>query len=201
LLLCVTNLLPASNTKIKIMVALRYKRLNSGKYSIYLDRYDEVIKKRTYQFLKLQVTKDYSKNEKIDPRDKEIMRLAMLAFQKAKEKIHKTNPPEVIENSDNGFKGCSVLLSFLKKEFSQDKNLTNLLKHLEKFLLERDISVSGLTKQCIIDFREYLSEKLSERTVLSSLLLLRTYISKAIRQGIIDKNPFDGCEIKKLPKE
>jgi integrase len=181
------------------MIALRYKKLASGKYSIYLDCYNEVTQKRRYQFLKLHVLRDYSKVPKIAPADKEIMQLAAQLLHKAIQKQN-INSGQIAEQKEaENIEAGTMLVSFIEKELLQKPHIQSkyLLKHLRIFLGSNEISIAKISLQWIMNFQTYLSSRLSENTNSSILLLLRTYFNRAINQGLLKNNPFEGYEIKK----
>jgi len=43
------------------MIVIRYRKLKTGKYSVYLDSWNTNTNKHEYRFLKIQVLHDYSK--------------------------------------------------------------------------------------------------------------------------------------------
>lgn len=186
------------------MIALRYKKLASGKYSIYLDSYNEATRKRSYLFLKLQVTKDYSSSHKVASQDKETMHKAMVELQKATGKLSENNPKASEKPSSINKEGIVTLVSFLEKQLLEEpqSNTKALLKHLRGFLKGKDIPITRIGSKWLDSFQGYLSEQLSNTTVSTSLMLLRTHLNRAIQQGLLKNNPFEDYPLKKgTPRE
>jgi site-specific recombinase XerD len=186
------------------MIALRYKKLASGKYSIYLDCYNEATRKRSYWFLKLQVTKDYSGGQKVAPQDNETMYKAMVELQNATGKLseNRTQAREKLSSIDK--EGVVTLVSFLEKQLLEqpDNNTTALLNHIKVFLNTKDISLVRISPKWLDKFQGYLLGQLSSTTVSSNLMLLRTHLNQAVKQGLLKNNPFEGYPLKKgIPKE
>lgn len=178
------------------MIKLRYKPLKTGKYSIYLDIYsadEQGNRKRQYEFLKLQVSKDYSKIKNVLTEDRNYVDLA--------EGIRSKRELELVGD----IKGLKVrqkttLLSF--KDFltkyqrkNNDFRIKSLQFHLNNFTQASDLLFVDITTEWLIRFQEYLSLVVSHNTVYNYLKMLRARLNDALRQDIITINPFDKFEM------
>jgi len=181
------------------MIVLRYKALKSGKYSIYMDIYSSDKngnRSRQYEFLKLQVSKDYSKIKNILSDDKDNIALAEAIRDKRELEItgqmnglkvgQKTNHHQLIEFID---------LHFKKNPLG---NEPDLISQIKKFTPDEKILISDITPVWLDQFKENLLKKVSINTSRSLLKLFRARLNSAIRQDIISVNPFDKI---KLPTE
>lgn len=173
------------------MINLRYKKLNSGKFSIYLDytvRGKDGKSHREYEFLKIHVSKDYSHSKRITTEDKPLMELAQSIRSKRELELYGT-----VKGLNASGKRVNVsLLAFVKKEHERTKQRSYLAfsKHLEKFSKGKDILFSDVNAQFIEDFAQHLKKKTAHNTTILYLENLKTLLNRAIRQEIIAVNPF-----------
>jgi integrase len=178
------------------MIILRYKPLKSGKYSVYMDIYScdkSGNKSRQYEFLKLQVTKDYSKMKNIASEDKDTIALA--------ESIRGKRELE-ITGEMNGLKVGQKTTHHSFSQFielSNKKNPQNSLKALisliNKFTDNKDVRFIEVTPDWLEQFKTFLLKKVSINTTLLNLNILRAKLNEAIRQDIITINPFDKIKL------
>lgn len=63
------------------------------------------------------------------------------------------------------------------------------IKHFKTFLKHKDITFPEITEMLLRDFQAYLSETRgnSERTIVNTLIVIRTIFNLAIREGIVDR--------------
>ncbi|MEI6579388.1 MAG: site-specific integrase [Eubacteriales bacterium] len=178
------------------MIHLRYKPLKSGKYSIYLDIFstdEQGNRKRQYEFLKLQVSKNYSKINNVISEDRHTFDIA--------EDIRKKREME-LAGEIKGLKtkqrttfrsAIEYLRSFQLK--TSDFHIKSLLFHLNGFTQNKDVRFIDITQDWLLGFEEHLSMKVSHNTVKHYLKMLRARINDAYRQDIITINPFDKFEM------
>jgi integrase len=173
------------------MINLRYKKLNSGKFSIYLDytvRGKDRKSHREYEFLKIHVSKDYSHSKRITAEDKPLMELAQSIRSKRELELYGT-----VKGLNASGKRVNIsLLAFVKKEYERTKQRSYLAfsKHLEKFSKGKDILFSDINLSFIEDFAKHLKNKTAHNTTILYLENLKTLLNRAIRQEIIAVNPF-----------
>ena len=173
------------------MINLRYKKLSTGKFSIYLDytiRGKERKSHREYEFLKIHVSKDYSHSKRITKEDKPLMELAQSIRSKRELELYGT-----VKGLNASSKRVNVsLLTFVKKEYIRTNRNSYLAfsKHIEKFSKGKDILFSDVNTIFIEDFAQYLKKLNSHNTVILYLENLKTILNRAIRQEIIAVNPF-----------
>ncbi|MBI5539061.1 MAG: site-specific integrase [Bacteroidia bacterium] len=173
------------------MINLRYKKLSTGKFSIYLDytiRGKNGKSHREYEFLKIHVSKDYSHSKRITTGDKPLMELAQSIRSKRELELYGT-----VKGLNASSKRVNVsLLAFVKKEYIRTNRNSYLAfsKHIEKFSKGKDILFSDVNTFFIEDFAQYLKKLNSHNTVILYLENLKTILNSAIRQEIIAVNPF-----------
>lgn len=170
------------------MIALRYKPLASGRYSLYLDCYNEATKERSYEFLKLYTTHDYSKNIKVLAKDKPIIEQAMDVL---KQRISELFPEYENQNANN------TIVDFINSLQERDKNIyKSIIKHLTGFDGNNPKPLHNITIDWVLGLEDYLSNRLKETTVDLLMAITRRYFERAKHQGLIAKNPFDSYKLK-----
>jgi hypothetical protein len=162
------------------MITIRYRKLASGKYSVYLDCFDETTKERKYEFLKKYVTWDYSQKQAIALEDKETMQSIFTCVDERNKK-HK-----VIESTGNVQEYKSIL-AFI--QYLHNKNIAIHTVTLYKYLkiynpTGKDIPFTKIDEEWIRRFIDYCKQNysLSQVTILHSQLHL--IIRKAIENGL-----------------
>jgi integrase len=186
------------------MITLRYKPLKSGRYSLYLDIYtsdDKGNKKRQYEFLKRQVSKDYSKVKNILAEDKTTLDIA--------EEIRRKRELEVT-GEINGIKtrlsynNYHSVTGYLDGVFFKTGNeqIKTLLYHLKRYTDNEGVSFRELDTVWLNEFNDYLVKNVSQNTAVNYMKIFRARVKDAFRQDIITKNPFDKFEMsRKLESE
>lgn len=178
------------------MINLRYKKLSTGKYSIYLDytvRGNDGKSHREYEFLKIHVSKNYSHSKRINAEDKPMMELAQSIRSKRELELYGT-----VKGLNASSKRINVSLpAFVMKEYERTKRASNLAlnKHLVTFSKGKDILFSSVNTTFIEEFAQYLRKKMSHNTMILYLENFKTILNKAIRQEIIGINPFTKFKI------
>jgi len=170
------------------MIQLRYKPLKSGKYSLYLDIYSNDKsgnQRREYEFLKLYVSKDYSKIKNIASEDKDSMQKA--------EYILKARSLEV-SGEINGLKvrqkgSGESLTGYLDALYNRygDRHVLTLINTIKEYVGKKDILFSAITPSWLDDFKEHLLRNVSQNTANGYLSLLR---AKVIQAEEVDKGVF-----------
>jgi integrase len=166
------------------MITVRYRKLASGKYSIYLDCYDESTKLRQYEFLKLYVARDYSQTQKIHPDDK-------VALQTVEKILEERVPYPKSDNPTIQTKRTDTLLSFLES-LHQNKEVLytkQLFKHLKNYLPKgRDIQLCKIDTSWTEQFLSFSTEKHSGQLATTLLTQLKTVLNLALKKGLITDN-------------
>jgi integrase len=182
------------------MITLRYKKLKTGKYSLYLDIYttdDKGNPMRQYEFLKLQVSKDYSKIKNILSEDRENMDLAT--------EIHRKRELEIIGELNGvkarlGYKGHLPVITYLESILQKTGNqrIKTLLYHLKHYMDNEKLTFGELDTTWLCEFKDYLVTNVSQNATVNYLKMFRARVKDAFRQDVITKNPFDKFE---MPRE
>lgn len=173
------------------MITIRYKETGTGKYSIYLDIYrkDEKGKViRKYEFLRIYVTRDYSKSKRIALVDAEKMELAKSIRSKWELELYGT-----VSGLKEQVKRVNLsLLDYIRNEYQKThrKNYLHLLKHLEQYSNGKGILFSDVNLPFIENFQEYLLRKTSKNTTLHYISLFKKFMGKAFKEETIAFNPF-----------
>lgn len=163
------------------MITVRYRKLASGKYSIYLDCYDENTKLRQYEFLKLYVARDYSQIQKIHPDDK-------VALQTVEKILEGKAPPPKLDNPTIQTKKTDTLLSFLESLHKNKEVLytKQLYKHLKEYLpKKKDIQLSKIDTSWTGPFLSYSTKKHSGQLATALLVQLKTVLNLALKNGLV----------------
>jgi site-specific recombinase XerD len=174
-------------------VTLRSRKLKDGRRSLFLDVYDKGT--RDFVFLELYLGKDAKANREIMSVANQIRLKTELEQAAGRLGVHLPRP-------------ARILLSDIADMVSQNKVGTNqklftlMMKHIEMFGGE------GLTTQDINPlwcegFKNHLIHRMKSSSASSLFSKLKSLLSFAIRQGMIDRNPCEGISIKSqesLPK-
>lgn len=183
-------------------VTLRKKELKtSGKYSLYLDIYQE-IGKRKFEFLKLYLYKK-PRNEEQKLQNRENMRLAENI--RAKREL-------IINTSRNGFEtGTKIHANFFdfaeiiceQKQFSTYRDYKTTVEHFKNFVNRAVLPIGSITPETIEDFRNYLENiGLKENTRFNYFAKLKTIFKEARRKNLIPTDPtIDVKNIKVRPTQ
>ncbi len=178
------------------MVTVRYKKLKSGKFSAYLDIYSkngDGKGKRNYEFLRIQVDKDYSeKGVRITEADKDKLKLIQSIRNKREDQLnfsqHGYKAPESINYN---------LLDYLDEclETKYNYKLECLTIHLNKFLPNKNIVFNDVDEVLLQRFQNYLLKEVSQNTASAYMSVFRQYFNKLKIRGIIQKSPFETFKI------
>ncbi|HEY4784966.1 MAG TPA: site-specific integrase [Bacteroidales bacterium] len=174
------------------MITIRYKETGTGKFSVYLDIYQKDEKgkvARKYEFLRIYVTRDYSKTKRVAAIDNEKMELAKSIRSKRELELYGT-----VSGLNGQPKRVNLsILDYIWRDYQKThrKNYYQLLKHLEQYSGGKDILFSDVNLPFIENFQKRLLERDSRNTTLHYLSLLKKFISKAFKEEIIAFNPFE----------
>ncbi|MEG1401269.1 site-specific integrase [Bacteroides sp.] len=201
--------------KAKEPIRLRAKKLSNGNQSLYLDFYKDG--KREYEFLKLYVVQERSKEDK----DKNVQTLKLANAIKAKKIVE-------LQNNEHGFKTNSVkskanfityIDSFVEGLPKDTKGyngyictMQGLKYHLTKYKGE-NFTFKDVDRKFLLGFSEYLkTAKVSTRAVKEGGRTLAQctqwnyfnkfslLLSKAKREGVIANNPISELETGDRPQ-
>lgn len=161
------------------MITIRYKKLASGKFSVYLDCYDETTKVRQYQFLKKYVVFDYSKVSKICSED--------IATMQDVANIVANNYPQIQTPELETVHNIDTLVAFI--EFQQKNGkllyLKSFLKYLKNYIrTQKDPQIRDISDDWINRFMQYCREESSEKYTRSLIQHLLTVLSLAQKNGL-----------------
>lgn len=175
-------------SKVKEPVHLRTKSLKDGSESLYLDIYWNG--DREYEFLKLYLIPETTKEAKA--RNKETIAIAMtlksekiVALQRGEYNFTTTNTKitllDYIEQERQGY------INRGSKSYAQ--NLGSLYSHLKAFAGPNK-KLASVDKKFIRDFVKYLNQcGMRGSSSLVNLTRLGNILNRAVRAGLIEKNP------------
>jgi len=162
------------------MITIRYRKLASGKYSVYLDCFDETTKERKYEFLKKYVTWDYSQKKAIASEDSVTMESVLARVEGRNKKYTLCNPTENVQE-------ITSILAFI--EYLHKKDIATYTVTLYQYIkiyspMGKDIPFSKIDEAWIQRFIDYCKQNysLSQATILHNQLHL--IIKKAIENGL-----------------
>lgn len=192
-------------------IRLRKRKTSKGMTSLYLDIY--LNGKRSYEFLKLYLVPEKSREDK--RKNAETMKLA--------EAIRSKRIVE-LQNGEYGFKSqfkedtlfFDYYEALCTKRFQTEDskgnwgNWRSCMKHLEKYEPNRKITFAEITPQWVQGFKDYLENeacawgndyrdrikdhKLSRNSRLSYFNKLRACLNQAYEERIIQHNPMRGID-------
>ena len=205
--------------KAKEPVKIRFKELENGNQSIYLDIYKEG--KRSYEFLKLYIVPE--RNQANKEANRQTLELANAV--KARKIVELQN--DAAGFSNNGLKQKANFIDYVQNLLDEKKQAVNktkgtynsygaLILHLRQYDGDRT-SFKQVTKEYCTGFVEYLKtaqntvyKKGVSETYTSGLLspctqyvyvkLLSTVLNRAVIDGILPTNPMNRLKQHERPK-
>lgn len=200
----------AKEKKIKEPIKVRQKMLRDGNISLYLDIYKDG--KRTYEFLKLYLTPERTREDK----EKNRQTLQLANSIKAKRIVE-------LQNKAFGFKTDNAketrffdyFEAMISKKREPDStgnwwNWHSCLQHLRIYEKNEAVTFADITPEWVQGFHDYLenddiarafdvrgqvnAKPLSQNTRLSYFNKLRSCLQHACEDGIISFNPSKGIE-------
>lgn len=178
------------------MIKLRYKPLSSGDYSLYLDIYSSDTsghKKRQYEFLSLQVSKDYSKTKNILVTDRETIILAEDI--RAKRELALVGEIRGVKPKQTS--SHKSLITYLNESYYKfhDERLRTVIQHIKSFTDGQDVLFSEVTPEWLDEFKSYLLLRISNNGCLSYMSILKARLNDAYKENIISRNPFSRIKL------
>ena len=192
------------------MITIRYRKLKTGNYSVYLDCWNSNTNKHEYRFLKIQVLHDYSKPFFTKDGTTSISKkgsIKLMPIEKAdKEKMAliesiKSKLELEVKTSENGFAKKKIS----KQSFSNylntfivnnsDDTGRRLKFNIDKFSNDAELMFDEITFVWIEDFKRYLEKNLSQNSVRGYLSKLKQVLRHAQKAGVIQNHNFHDIEI------
>lgn len=178
------------------MVTIRYKKLSTGKFSAYLDVYSNTSDgkgKRSYEFLKIYVNKDYSDpSSRVLEADKDKLKVINATRNKREDDLnfseHGYRPPSKINYNLHDY-----LDQALAKKFNY--KLECLIIHLGKYCPKRTILFQEVDEDLLAHFQTYLQSQVSRNTTNAYMSVFRQHFNKLVVKGIIIVSPFGNFKI------
>lgn len=176
--------------KAKEPVTIRYKALENGNQSIYLDIYHDG--KRSYKFLKLYLIPETSPQAKVQNKNtlqaanaiksQIILDIANGAagISTATKKAAKTTLQdwlvECIKNKENGNRAAGTIGIY-----------KNLRLHLERY--NSKATLKETDKDFCVGFIKYLEGRIKKSSAKSYFAVFKTILNKAVKENLIERNP------------
>ncbi len=162
------------------MVKLRKKPISGGRQSLYLDIY--MNGNRSYEFLKMYLTKDRVQN-------KDVMKLA--------DNIRAKKELELNSNEHGfvpSFKKRITLLNYyesvaIQRADSKNEGLFSTLAHLRRYR-KGNIPLASVNVNWLEGFENYLKTFVCENSVLTYFNNLKALFNRAVKEKIIGITPF-----------
>ena len=169
-------------------VTLRVKKIQKKGFSLFLDIYDEG--KRYKEYLKLYVSKDYTKpeNKNILKADKDSWELAKAIQAKRIIQVKENSAGFIPKSNKQDFIAYFRKQVIIKQHSSYSYALRHLLLHTKK----EQIPFKQIDEKLLKGFIDYLKTEtdLSVTTIRMYLLRLNIVLNAAIADKIIHVNPF-----------
>lgn len=183
-------------------IKIRFKQLKDGSKSIYLDCY--LAGKRKYEFLHLYLVPEVTAKDKVH--NNQVLTLAEAI--KAKKVIELYNGSYGFESKTQGdmsFLEYVSGLRELKKNTTSENNYhtwVTFSTYINNYC-KPSTKLNDIDSQWVKGFRKYIDNvkplrgkrpQLSQNTKFILFRTLKTCFNNALRDGLIDKNPFVGVE-------
>lgn len=163
--------------KDKEPVKLRGKKLSDGAESLYLDIYRNG--KRRYEFLKLYVVQENTKEDK--EKNKQTLQLANAI--KAKRVVQ-------LQNEEFGFATQKGMVQFLPFIEGLKTDYKPILHHIRKYEKDKGITLGEISREWVDGFHTYLNRQdLKENSKVTYFKMLKSIFRQAVAQGHIEKSP------------
>lgn len=194
--------------KNKEPIRIREKRLNDGSTSLYLDTY--ISGRRKYEFLHLYLVPERTKADR--EKNKQTWQLAEAV--KAQRIVE-------LQSGRFGFEGRQSQVRFFDyfeqcaKQYKGGTRRVWLssLHSLRKYEKNKDIRLADIDREWVQGYYDYIcsreretrwgeigdKRKLSANTMLNYQVRLNICLNKAVKEGLIQKNPAQGIERVKRP--
>lgn len=175
------------NKKTKEPVRIRFKELENGNKSIYLDIYKDG--KRQYRFLKLYLIPEKTPFAKAQNKNT----LQAVEAIKAQMVIDLANGEAGIKTKNKSIKVLDWLDTCLERKRKGGVSNGTLVhygllkKHLKSF--KGNISLCDIDSDYIVCFTEYLTDRVSTRTTKNYLAYLGVLLNMAVKDGLLECNP------------
>jgi site-specific recombinase XerD len=172
------------------MVQLRKKPIGNGKQSLYLDIY--LNGNRSYEFLRLYLTKDRTNN-------KDVMKLAESIRAKKELEIN-TQEHGFVPSFKKRIKIVDYYESITRKK-DPDKSTSyySTLAHMKRWG-KGDTPMAAVNENWIEKFEEYLKPIVCENSILTYFNSLKAVFNQAIKEKLIGVNPFTYFRKMKKPE-
>lgn len=181
--------------KAKEPVRVRYKKLANGNLSAYLDIY--VKGNRHTEFLKIYIIPEKTPNDKLQNSEA----LKTINAIKSQRVIEIVNNEYGISQSQTRakmlFSDWFVNVMETKKEGTK-RTYQSILKHLLKF--DSTITLANIDEVYLNKFVSYLAKEVNNNTCLMYIAKVKLVVTKAVKEGILSRNPFDKINKDLLPK-
>src|ERR1035437_8055496 len=162
------------------MISIRYRKLASGKYSVYLDCFDETTKERKYEFLKKYVTWDYSQKKAFALEDSETME-SILA------RVDERNKKYKISESTGNIQEYKSILAFIQYLHKKDiaTHTVMLYKYIKIYdTTGKDIPFAKIDEAWIDQFIDSCKKTYPSTLATALHSQLHFIIKKAIENGL-----------------
>lgn len=176
------------NNSINDQIKLRAKKISDGSYSLYLDL--RQAGKKEYQFLRIYV-KDVKQ-------DRERINLAVQLRNQKQKELFQNEHDFKLKNDSLQIEFVNFFDNLTKKRQRPDKSWNHTLKHLKIYTKEKPVLFKYIDEKFCEGFKEYLLKKLnSPNTAHVYFAKLKASLNKAIKDGILVKNPAQFIHISK----
>lgn len=192
-------------------VTIRFKELANGNKSVYLDIYKDG--KRTYEFLKLYIVPEVGRG-KAEARRKNAETMATANVIKAQRVLDIKNSISGIISVKSKMKLMDWIDNFKAYKMKTSQSPSRIAAQIEctrKQLIAYkgdNIKLSSIDKKYCVGFIEFLNntkksngEPLSSYTKIMYCNHLNEMLSRAVKGGMIYKNPFSEVDKREKPKK
>jgi len=174
----------------KKKIKIRYKKLKSGGYSLYLDIWHNG--KRDYEILKIYILG--KTNTKADDENK--LRRVIAYRDRKEQELLEMDTGFSLSSTHANFDFLSYFKSLIDKGTKNDINWIACYKHLKKFMNGKELKIKDIDKKFLRDFIQYLTESMKKITANMYFSKVKAALNLLVEEEIIETNPARNINIK-----
>jgi integrase len=183
-------------------IFLRCKK-RKNKYSVYIEVYDHDTGKRDYDYLRIYVSKDYTKpeNKRVKKEDKDAWTRANLIFSERQREYILGEYSGTIKKKEGAYFSDFYRMAMQEDQTKNNSSYKYALRRLERFSGEgKRLKFRHITPELLNAWKNSLitDDQLNRNTATMYLERIKIMWRLAIKLKAIQRNPFDDVEIPSL---
>lgn len=164
----------------------RYKELKSGNFSVYLEY--TINGERQYDFLNIQVSKDYSKITRVNKVDVDNINLVKKIKAQKELELFGLIHESAVPHGQNQL----CLISYIESspKYKTANGYKGLVNKLRGYTSNNTLPFAMLSARFLKDFFDFMELGIARNSAISYMDLLKASIKRAKKEGLIFANPF-----------